>query len=124
MIRDMGLYISAIRDWDFLADCLPRNCRISDIDGFVVLPRGALFLENKNVTGADWPQIPLGQFKAFRDLTGFGAISVVFIAWRGEEVVGMRILSGDGDSGWFSASTEGLRAFVRRWATEHDYAGT
>ena len=118
MIRNLRAYIAAIRDWSWLDDVLPRGCRVMDVDGALILPRGALFFENKS--GPNPPTIPAGQYIAHRTLSDRGWATVLYLLWDGDEICAMRILDADGDTGWMEASKEDVKRYVTDWVRTHD----
>jgi len=116
-------YARFIWNWDWLSSVLPRRMTIGDIDGSLVLPHAALFIEGKTAT-PDTPPIIVkkGQELAFRYLSQFPGHTVLILGGRADrsEVYWMRVLEGGRDSGWIPATNETVRRFVWNWVREND----
>jgi len=127
-IDDPVAFARYVWRWDWLNDVLPRNMRIGDIDGSLVLPGGyALFLEGKSADASNPPLIPKkGQYMAARFLAQSPFNTVVFLGGRpdGSEVFWIRIFQNGHDSGWLPTNAGAVQRFVANWIREHDLWGS
>jgi hypothetical protein len=127
-IDDPITYARYLWHWDWLNDGLPRNMRVGDIDGSLVLPGGwALFLEGKTADASNPPLIPKkGQYMAARFLAQSPFNTVVFLGGRpdGTAVYWMRVFQNGQDSGWIPTNAEAVKRFVLNWLRDHDLWGS
>jgi hypothetical protein len=127
-IDDAVTYARYLWHWDWLNDGLPRNMRVGDIDGSLVLPGGwALFLEGKSADASNPPLIPKkGQYMAAKFLSQSPFNTFVFLGGRpdGSEVYWLRVFQNGQDSGWLPTNAEAVKRFVLHWIRDHDLWGS
>ena len=98
---------------EVFAECLPRTCQFTDVDGLVEINGKGLLLEWKH-----WPmRIPTGQRIAFERLTRGGLLSVICMAGDAAtmEVTHMAFWFDGKFDNWDLATLDEAKQEIRKW---------